>query len=67
MICLVQSSSIWPKASPGWVSLTAPDVSAGHKQLVAGLWRQALQALVVLDFKLTIDNMTAADVQLGRR
>ena len=26
-----------------------------------------LQALVVLDFKLTIDNMTAADVQLGRR
>jgi len=35
MICLVQSSIIWPKASPGWVSLT-PDVSAGHKQLVAG-------------------------------
>ena len=26
-----------------------------------------LQALVVLDLKLTIDNMTAADVQLGRR
>ena len=26
-----------------------------------------LQALVVLDFKLTIDNRTAADVQLGRR
>ena len=26
-----------------------------------------LQALVVLDFELTLDNMTAADVQLGRR
>ena len=26
-----------------------------------------LQALVVLDFKLTVDNRTAADVQLGRR
>ena len=35
MICLVQSSIIWPRASPGWVSLT-PDISAGHKQLVAG-------------------------------
>ena len=27
----------------------------------------ALQALVVLDYKLTIDNRTAADVQLRRR
>ena len=26
-----------------------------------------LQALVVQDFELTLDNMTAADVQLGRR
>merc|ERR1719356_1517128 len=35
MICLVQSSIIWPRASPGWVSLT-PDISAGHKQQEEG-------------------------------
>ena len=51
---------------PGWA------LQVFHWKLIltinqAGQWLAPLQALVVLDFKLTIDNRTAADVQLGRR
>ena len=39
-----------------------------RKDLLAqGFLLHPLQALVVLDFKLTIDNRTAVGVQLGRR